>query len=390
MSDNSAIEWCDTTWNPVIGCSKVSAGCANCYAMEQALRITRMGASSKYKDTVRQDSHGAAQWTGVVKPLAERLSQPLRWKRPRRVFVNSMSDLFHGDVPDEFIAAVFGVMALAPQHTFQVLTKRADRMKQWFEWAAMQTYGDVPHDRDPMEYADPTCAIVSALCNHHDWGVVDLPERLSDDHAESLSAALDDVTWPLPNVWLGVSAEDQKTADERIPHLLATPAAVRFVSAEPLLRPVDLSRWIECISHCGACGAENPRQREDRCPECGATSILVETWGFEEAERYRSGERWAGDGPQRWEDSCQISWVIVGGESGPKARPFDLAWARSIRDQCRDAGVSFFFKQTGSNPVRWRPRPRGKGNKLTDVSPDLRIRMQPGDTWPDHPTGALR
>jgi protein gp37 len=190
----------------------------------------------------------------------ERLGQPLDWGKPARVFVNSMSDLFHEDVPDEFIDNVFVIMAAASHHKFLILTKRPLRMKKYLNNL------DVEHLYD-IQYG----------C--YDKGL-----------------AVED--WPLPNVWLGVSVEDQKTADQRIPLLLQTPAAVRFVSCEPLLGEVDLKGWI-----------------------------------------YKNG-MWV-NGQNR------IDWIIVGGESGKNARPMHPGWVRSIRNQCVDAGVPFFFKQWG-------------------------------------------
>ncbi|SLG33563.1 bacteriophage protein gp37 [Mycobacteroides abscessus subsp. abscessus] len=232
MGATTKIEWTDSTWSPVTGCDKVSPGCDNCYP-------------NGFGVTLRP----------------ERLGEPLRWRKPRRVFVNSMSDLFHKDVPDEFIAKVFGVMARAPQHTFQILTKRPGRMRSLLG--------------DRVDGAQP------------------LLEAATE---EETATAIYDAPWPLPNVWLGVSAEDQKWAEVRIPVLLDTPAAVRFVSAEPLLGPIDLTR----------------------------RGLLAP----DECER-------------------RLDWVIVGGESGRGARPMHPEWARSLRDQCTAAGVPFFFKQWG-------------------------------------------
>lgn len=232
----TTIQWTDATWNPVTGCTKVSQGCKHCYAERIFAR--------PYPGRAFTD----------VRTHEDRLDQPLGWRKPRRVFVNSMSDLFHEDVPDEFIDKVWEIMANAPDHTFQILTKRPARMLAWT--------GGVDAGKWPM------------------WL---LP-------------------WPLPNVWLGVSVEDQATADERIPFLLKTPAAVRFVSYEPALGPVDF----------------------DCYPVSGC--------------------------PTNWLDSEPgLDWVIVGGESGPKARPFDVQWARDTIAQCRAAGVPCFVKQLGAN-----------------------------------------
>lgn len=235
-STATTIEWTDVTWNPVSGCRKVSPGCAHCYAETMARR--QMG---PWKGRAFED----------VRLHPDRLDAPLRWRKPKRVFVNSMSDLFHEDVPDEFIDRVFATMALAKQHTFQVLTKRPKRMQ--------------------------------AFCSG---------PMMSD--------------WPggLPNVWLGVSAEDQQRADERIPILLDTPAAVRFVSAEPLLGPIEFS-----------------------------ASCVAPFSGFPD------------------EVNGGLHWIIVGGESGPGARPCDVDWIRDIVRQCREAGVACFVKQLGAYPA---------------------------------------
>jgi protein gp37 len=252
MGARTAIEWSESTWNPTVGCTKVSPGCDHCYA-----------------ERITERFHGPGSFANVVLH-PDRLELPLRWRKPRRVFVNSMSDLFHDDVPDEYIGRVFAVMAAAPRHTFQVLTKRHARMR------ALMRSGEF-------------FALVS-------------------DHAiEALG--MDVLPWPLPNVWLGVSVEDQHWADIRIPALLDTPAVVRFLSAEPLLGPIDLTRWLA-----------------GRCRYCDGI-VIDDTDG-----RCTGGD---------------IGWVIVGGESGSGARPMHPEWARNLRDQCVAAGVPFLFKQWG-------------------------------------------
>jgi protein gp37 len=206
MSDHTGIEWTDATWNPTTGCTKVSSACAHCY-IERTPPFRMKG---------RKFVNGHVP----LKLHEGRLEQPLRWRKPKRIFVNSLSDLFHADVPDAFIDRVFAVMALCPQHTFQVLTKRPERMRAYFE---------------------------SKTEERRDGRIrqLDLQERIDDAAGEfgACHANLDD-RWPLPNVWLGVSVENQHFADERIPLLLQTQAAVRFISAEPLLGPVDLSKWL--------------------------------------------------------------------------------------------------------------------------------------------------
>lgn len=276
MGERTGIAWTDATWNPIRGCSRVSEGCRNCYAERIAARFSDVGKPFEGFASIgpRRGAHG---WTGKVALVPEKLEEPLHWRKPRRVFVNSMSDLFHEKLANEDIAAVFGVMAGCPQISFQVLTKRPERMLEWFAWAA---------DSPPIS-ALARC-VVEAENRLRRWPVYQPAFR---------------VPWPLPNVWLGVSVEDQRTADERIPMLLEVPAVVRFVSYEPALGPVD-------------CGDFFGRYRE-----IGAKLLAIP------------------------------DWLIVGGESGPKARPFNVAWARSAIRQCRDAGVPVFMKQLGANPV---------------------------------------
>lgn len=259
MADKTGITWTNATWGPVTGCAKVSPACKFCYAERDWARLVHL------------PTYAGRAFTDVT-CHPERLDQPLRWKRPRLIFVNSMSDLFHEDVPDEFIDKVFAVMALSKQHTFQVLTKRSERML-----AYMTRLGK--------------------------------SAKLLDDAARTLGYTFEFqgkylVSWPIPNVWMGVSVENQTTANERIPLLLQAPAAVRFVSAEPLLEPVSLQQACEKFRHVSG-GVD--------C--CGMLRNL--------------------------------DWVIVGGESGPKARLMHPDWARDLRDECQRAGVPFFFKQTG-------------------------------------------
>lgn len=267
MSDKTAIEWSDATWNPVTGCTKVSPGCDNCYAETFAER---------WRGTPGHHFENGFDLT--LRP--ERLGQPIRWTRPRRIFVNSMSDLFHEGVPDEFIARVFAVMAVAQQHTFQLLTKRHGRMRSLL---------NRPEFRAQVE--DAIRGVAAAHAPDQAWFRA----------------------WPLPNVWVGVSVEDQKRAELRVPALLDTPAAVRWISAEPLLGPVDLGQvWDFCPTH------DRPGQ--------------VDGWGF----------------CVNCPDTRGLDWIVAGGESGPGARPMRAEWAESLRDQCARAGVPFFMKQAGT------------------------------------------
>ncbi len=267
MGDKTGISWTDATWNPVRGCSRVSEGCRNCYAERVAARFSGPGQPYEGLATTKQVKVAASltkrpdgtidqrstfasrsRWTGAVRLIPEHLADPLRWKRPRRIFVNSMSDLFHEALTNEQIAAVFGVMAAAPQHTFQVLTKRARRMREWFEWARKQAWED---GEDRPDYGLMLAGYTGSELG--DGSSTDegdqqaaIENRINDAWARDGAdgGTVWDCPWPLPNVWLGVSVENQAAADERVYELLATPAAVRFLSCEPLLGPVDLSRWL--------------------------------------------------------------------------------------------------------------------------------------------------
>lgn len=298
------IQRTDESWNPVIGCSQVSEGCRNCYAERMVGRIANMGElgewTAKYADVVKsKDGRSLPQWNGSVKCLPERLDIPLRWRKPRRIVVNSMSDLFHPEVPFEFVDRVFAVMALCHQHTFQVLTKRPKRMADYL-W----------HSKRYVECRDGLD--LRWIENTRERVKIATRKRRGDNGYRFV--------WPLPNVWLGTSCEDQATADERIPHLLRCSAAVRFVSLEPLLGPIALPYW--------------------RCAACGATVGIAQGIGM---GRCPCGYELADvDRISSW-----LHWVIVGGESGPHARPMNPDWVRAIRDQCVAASVPFFFRQWG-------------------------------------------
>ncbi|KKL49659.1 hypothetical protein LCGC14_2313330, partial [marine sediment metagenome] len=268
------IEWADESWNPVTGCTKVDEGCRNCYAERMSKRLAgRYGYPAD--DPFRVTLH------------PERLDKPLHWKKPRRIFVNSMSDLFHPDVPDAFIDQVFAVMALASHHQFMILTKRPKNMMHYLEW----------EDYDPYETR------------------VDMVNCRTSDFAHTFDEYITPEGWPLPNVWLGVSVHDQKSADERIPILLQTPAAKRFVSYEPALGAVDFTYL------------ENGRS-------CGLTG-----W-------YITPDKTGGGEPDQHQGE-KLDLVIMGGESGHGARPTHPDWARTVRDDCAAAGVPFLFKQWG-------------------------------------------
>ena len=266
MADGTRIEWTDATWNVINGCSVVSPGCTNCYAMR--LAGTRLRHHPSRQDLTK-DSKAGPVWTGGVSLFEPWLDQPLRWKRPRRIFVCAHGDLFYEAVPDEWIRQVFAIMETAGWHIFQVLTKRPARAREWL----IRNYG----------------------------------------HGGAL-----------PNVWLGVSVEDQKRADERIHELRMAPAAVRWISAEPLLGPINLTRLDATQTLASDC-LRGIRVMPDR-----------------------DREPIDGDKPL-----APIDWVVVGGESGPGARPMHPTWARALRHQCQAAGVPFLFKQWGD----WSPEP---------------------------------
>ncbi len=338
MGDTSG-QWWDKMWSPATGCTAVSAGCANCWAKMMAGRFW----AKQYPDVLRITGKDVSRLPvtvaecceadGLTRPRAfsdvrchpKRLDHPLHWRKPRKVFVCSMGDLFHEDVPTQFVDGVFAVMSLLPQHTFQVLTKRPERMRAYLS------------ENTVLFEIDSVAA--STLAKHTDQNHVTLPR----------SGA-----WPLPNVWLGVSIEDQATADERIPLLLETPAAVRFISYEPALAPVRLR-----------------------------TGIYQQESGF------------------RGTSLDGIDWVICGGESGPGARPMHPDWARSVRDQCQEAGVPFFFKQWGewqpaadidvTDPImgistdspRYHALPNGGG--MARVGKKAAGRLLDGRTWDECP-----
>lgn len=283
MATNSNIEWTDATWNPLAGCTPASEGCRNCYAAALAYRLERMG-QTKYAGTARKTrSDGRAVFTGKINLDEVALQTPFTWKKPRRVFVNSMSDLFHEAVPFDFVDRVFQTMIDTPQHTYQVLTKRPTRMAEYTTTRALRLSGKLP-----------------------------------------------------ANIWCGTSVEDQRAANARIPHLLKVPATIRFLSCEPLLERIDISRLLVSTPcwHCGNLDGE-----AGRC-YCGVYT------------------------------PSEIHWVIVGGESGPRHRPFDPAWAGALRAQCWDAGIAFFMKQMGG-PAN------AKGGELEDLPIDLRVREMP-------------
>lgn len=297
MADTK-IEWAEKVWNPVVGCRKVSEGCRNCYAEKMAVRLASMG-RPEYQGVVND----SGKWNGHVVCLPERLNDPLKWKKPKRIFVNSMSDLFHEDVPVEFIRAVFKSMWSADWHTYIILTKRPERM-----------------------------------CN-----------ILREDFFETGNKIYGHC------IWLGVSVSNQTDADKFIPWLLRTPAAVRFVSVEPMLEEVDFIRAVgepddedwDVVNNIQAANGDD-HEPEELIEECEAECDWI-NYGDElvtnpEYAEYHNWRQWRAR-LSKFERS--IDWVICGGESGPGARPMRPDWVRSLRDQCDMAEVPFFFKQWG-------------------------------------------
>lgn len=307
------IQWADDTWNPTTGCSKVSEGCRNCYA--------KFGMWPRLKAMSATVYHGRE--FGDVMCHPERLDYPLRFSKPTKFFVNSMSDVFHPDIPDEFIDKIFAAMALSPRHIFQILTKRPVRMKEY-----------LTNSQTPLNVQ-----------------LESIDSRRSIKKQKQKRA---DISFPLPNVWLGVSVEDQETARERIPVLLQTPAAIRWISAEPLIESIDLRKkyWVECIEEYGDIGNE-----------------LIKLI----------------DG---------IDWIVVGGESGPNARPCAIEWIGDIVKECKSTKTPVFVKQMGAYIVSteemddegkefiWRGTSDDmKGSVFHDFPKELQIRQYPNNQY---------
>jgi protein gp37 len=274
---STKIEWCTETWNPVVGCTKVSPGCDNCYAERMARRIAGIASAPLEYDSVI----GSNGWTGVCFFNDSRtgLLKPLSWRKPRRIFIPSMGDLFFSEVNNTWRDWIMAIMALKPEHTFMILTKRPDAMKRYFEASKEDLVERWASATYEMGLSDKNDDADACYCYVH-------------NRAEK--------EWPFKNIWLGVTAEDQQRANERVPVLLSIPAAKRFVSVEPMLEKIDL------VNVFG-----------DRSPVTGGQQL-----GY-------------------------IDWVICGGESGPGARPMHPDWARFLQIQCKTATVPFFFKQWG-------------------------------------------
>lgn len=326
MAGKTRIAWTDMVWNPIRGCTPVSEGCRNCYAARQALRFA--GEGGAYAGLVRR-TPGGPRWTGEVRLVPEVLMAPLHWRTPKKIFVNSMGDIFHPLVPEEWLDKVFAVMALCPQHTFQLLTKRPRRMVEYLL--------NLPRR------AANTPALANRCIPYEDGRICQLLRN-----ALGPGTPVIERNWPLKNVWVLVSIEDQATADERLPWLLRAPAAVRGVSLEPMLGPVDFLAVR---------------------PDAWTVLNVLEGVGYT--------TRPAAMGqtiPNVWTE--RVDWVIVGGETGPGARPLNPQWVRDVRDQCVEAGVAFWFKSWGE----WAPvhelrvnEPGIKGKPWFHFDPDTAV-----------------
>lgn len=301
------ISWTNETWNPCIGCSDASTDCKFCYAKREAHRLAgnpNPKIQLAYEGLTKRVGD-VTKWTGVVRLLEDRLTQPLSWRRPRLIFVNSMSDLFHEALPFSDIDKVFAIM-LACQvydgidHTFQVLTKRASRAREYLSadplelvqrWAYAADYLTTPKDEDSI-FSELVYGLCSGKWDAHGIGI---GEQSPWSHPENV--------FPLRNLWLGTSCGNQELAEARVSDLVETPAAVRFVSCEPLLGPIDLR---------------------------DINGALATWWQNGNIDCVGAGK---------------LDWVIAGAESGPGVRPMHEAWVRDLRDQCTDADVAFFYKQ---------------------------------------------
>lgn len=335
MSSNSKIEWTDSTWNFFGGCRKVSEGCRHCYAIKDAHRLAgnpNTKISGKYRGTT---TPAGDNWTGRITFDKSVLFKAFQWTQGRRIFVNSMSDLFYEGVKDEWLDLAFTVMALNPQHTYQILTKRPERMRYYLEGLVMRGYESLVNT-----YFDEVADFIFRTGRGGERGNLRSSVRRGgwdyaferdeyDNHSYRLFYRGPQI---LPNVHLGVSVEDHAAACRRIPQLWETPSAVRWLSCEPLLGPVDITNW-----------------------------------------------------------QLGLDWVVAGGESGRDARPCHPDWARSLRDQCQTWGIPFFFKQWGSyQPVtplydeRDDAAENGRGDLISmDSSGYIWEQYQPNDpqTW---------
>lgn len=341
---STGIQWTDETWTPLTGCTRVSPGCDGCYAFQ--LHDQRHVAFKRGRwDSAPAQYH---QPFSTVQLLPDRLMDPLRWKRPRRIFLTSMGDVFHEDVPDSYISQLFAVMALTPWHTYQVLTKRPERMLAWFQerWQLPSGKAENRHDQ-VLE------AAFDILTFRKDG---DADRFWSRDGQEAAR-----YTWPLQNVWLGTTIEDPERA-RRLDVLRQTPAAVRFLSLEPLLARLDARSWFE---DCMTCDIHGPVPRSEWTTQKTCGRCMRHTMDAARATLLNRDVRPA------------IHWAIIGGESGPRARPCDLGWIREIVAQCRTAGVAPFVKQLGSVWAKTNGAKHSHGGEISEWPEDLRVREFP-------------
>jgi len=349
----TSISWTDETLNPARGCTAISPGCLNCYAARHATRFSKPGLSfaglARLKDQPR-DANGRkrpklAVWTGEVTLIPKALHEPLHWSptHPKRVFVGSVTDMFHEAVPFDYIAALFAVMAATPWVTYQLVTKRPERMAEWFRWVDSQPTRGVVLGADPPQH--PFAVLIAAAAM---YGLpIDFESLTNLRRRGSPNASPGAAPWPLPNVHLLTSTENQEMFDARVPHLLACPAVVHGVSAEPLLGPIDmgLDRWVRI----------RETVRADRIPGVRLPGDDIEVPpGVYRAESNALGAisiRTPGGAlgikPAEFE-RLALRWVITGGESGPGARVCDAEWIRDLHRQCMVANTAFFPKQLGA------------------------------------------
>lgn len=336
MGSKTTISWTDSTWGPTRGCSRISPGCTNCYAERIAGRFSDPG-QAFHGFAVR--TNAGSRWTRKVALVPARLADPIRWKKARRIFVNSTSDLFHEELTNEDIAAVFGVMAAAPHHTYQILTKRAKRMREWFEWMDDQ----IAIDGDPWTTLMRESTTWLAGNGDKTWA------KYLAEHDHKEDACFE--PWPLPWVQIGVSVENQEAANERIPELIRCPAAVRFLSCEPLLGEVDLDPPL-----CGSFDrhGDGGYYWNEGTPFCSECDNAERSYGH-------------------WLNLEGITWVIAGAESGPGRRSCEVDWLRVIRDACRDNATPFFLKQAFEIPG---------ASTITDIRPIPQVLGRIGELIP--------
>lgn len=342
MGTKTGISWTESTWNPIRGCLRVSEGCRFCYAESVAARFSGEGAPyeglARFVTPAGSDKQ-EARWTGEVMLVEDHLRDPIKWQKPRMIFVNSTSDFFFEKIPLEFRDRMMAVMALAPRHTFQVLTKRAEVMREYLNDPAM-----------PARVLDAARGLIA-------------PKQWTDDFNQ-LSYDIENGRQFLPHVWWGVSAENQATANERIPALLDTNAAVRWVSYEPAIGPIDFEKIVD-------------RETDP------------ESYWYIDALRGGLWDDANGQVSTGGQDVPALDWIVIGGEShkqASRARPFNLDWARDLVRASQGDGVAtaVFVKQLGSNPVELLSGVQvplafpGKADQPADFPEAIRVQNYPG------------